>query len=221
MTLDDLLFAVFRFALLLPAIIAHEVAHGYVAYLLGDPTAKEAGRLSPNPLAHIDPWGTVLMPAILLMASGGRFAFGYAKPVPVNPMRMTKVGPRDGMLLTGIAGPVTNLVLAGIAALVLLPMRLGLLPAPEIVVYGLFYWVYLNVLLALFNLIPLPPMDGSRVVQRFLSGGARRFYAEMERYGFMILIGIVWIVPQFTGFDPLEYYFRWTVDPVVRLLTGM
>ena len=99
-----------RFAMLFPAIILHEISHGYVAYLLGDPTAKRAGRLTLNPIAHIDPIGTVVMPLALLFLSGGAFFFGYAKPVPFNPRNFKDE--RTGMLLTGIAGPVTNIVLA-------------------------------------------------------------------------------------------------------------
>jgi Zn-dependent protease len=220
MSSNELILAVLRFALILPAIILHEVAHGYVAYLLGDPTARERGRLTLNPIAHIDLWGTVLLPALLLVGSGGSFAFGYAKPVPVNPYRMHKTTVRNGMLLTGIAGPATNIALAivsGLAARVLFAV-----PAvPEIVVTIVYYFCYINLVLAFFNLIPLPPMDGSRVVQRFLSGRALETYSSIEPYGFIIILALIWFLPRFTGIDIIGTYFRFTVSPIATLLTGM
>lgn len=219
MTLTDLPLALLRFALILPAIILHEVAHGYVAYLLGDTTARDRGRLTLNPMAHIDLWGTIIMPALLLLTSGGRFAFGYAKPVPVNPYQMTKVGQRDGMLLTGLAGPATNIVLAIISGLV--TRVLAVVPGiPEIVLTITIYFCYINLVLAFFNLIPLPPMDGSRVAQRFLSGRALEWYSRIEPYGFFIIIGLIWVLPQFTGIDPIGAYLDVTVVPIARLLLG-
>jgi Zn-dependent protease len=218
-TLTDLPLALLRFALILPAIILHEVAHGYVAYLLGDTTARDRGRLTLNPMAHIDLWGTVLMPALLLLTSGGRFAFGYAKPVPVNPYQMSKVGHRNGMLLTGIAGPVTNIVLAVMSGL--LTRVLTVVPGiPEVVSTVTVYFCYINLVLAFFNLIPLPPMDGSRVAQRFLSGAALEWYSRIEPYGFFVIIALIWIVPQVTGIDPIGAYLDVTVVPIAQLLIG-
>jgi Zn-dependent protease len=217
-TTSDILMALLRFALILPAIILHEVAHGYVAYLLGDTTAKDRGRLTLNPLSHLDLWGTVLMPALLLVASSGRFAFGYAKPVPVDPGRMYRVSPRTGMLLTGIAGPATNIALAIVAGIV---YRIsGAVGAPAVVSLLFWYFAYINLVLAFFNLIPIPPLDGSRVVQRFLKGRALQAYASMEQYGFVIVIALLWFLPRFTGIDVIDAYFRVTVDPIARLLLG-
>jgi Zn-dependent protease len=216
---SDILMSLLRFALLLPAIILHEIAHGYVAYLLGDPTAKDRGRLTLNPLAHIDLWGTILMPALLLFASGGAFAFGYAKPVPINPYLMRKVSMRNGLLLTGIAGPLTNIALAIVSAIVY--RVLGVIPGmPDIVLLLFYYFAYINLVLAFFNLIPIPPMDGSRVVQRFLSGPALRFYTSLEQYGFMIILGVLWILPRFTGIDFIGWWLQYTTTPVARLLLG-
>jgi Zn-dependent protease len=219
MTSGELLLAVLRFALILPAIILHEVAHGYVAYLLGDTTAKDRGRLTLNPVAHVDLWGTIIMPALLLVTTRGQFAFGYAKPVPINPYRMSKTTYQNGMLLTGIAGPVTNIALAVISGL--LTRVLVVAGVPAIVSEITWYFCFINLVLAFFNLIPLPPMDGSRVAQRFLSGRALEAYSAIEPYGFVIIIGLLWIVPQFTGFDPISAYLRVTAIPIAGLLTGM
>jgi Zn-dependent protease len=219
MTSGELLLAVLRFALILPAIILHEVAHGYVAYLLGDTTAKDRGRLTLNPVAHVDLWGTIIMPALLLLTTRGQFAFGYAKPVPINPYRMSKTTLQNGLLLTGIAGPVTNIALAVISGV--LTRILVVAGAPGIVSDITWYFCFINLVLAFFNLIPLPPMDGSRVAQRFLSGRALEAYSAIEPYGFVIIIGLLWIVPQFTGFDPIGAYLRVTAIPIAGLLTGM
>jgi Zn-dependent protease len=219
MSTSELLMAVLRFALILPAIVLHEVAHGYVAYLLGDPTARERGRLTLNPIAHVDLWGTVLMPALLLLSSGGAFAFGYAKPVPVNPYRMHRTTVQNGMLLTGIAGPATNIALAIAAAILYRVM--GVLPGlPGIVTDIVGYFCYINLVLAFFNLIPLPPMDGSRVVQRFLSGRALEFYASIEQYGFIIIVALIWFLPRFTGIDVIGVYLDATVGRIAPLLLG-
>ncbi|MDO8963700.1 MAG: site-2 protease family protein [Coriobacteriia bacterium] len=211
----DIPMLLLRFVLIMPAIILHEVAHGYVANLLGDPTAKARGRLTLNPIAHFDLWGTLIMPVLLLVVTQGRFAFGYAKPVPVNPYLMRKTTVQTGMLLTGIAGPVTNIALGVVTALV---FRVAMLiPAiPDIVLTILYFFAYLNLMLAFFNLIPIPPLDGSRVVQRFLSGRALEFYESIEQYGFMIVIGLTWVIPGF-----LYTYFSWTVYPVMQFLTGV
>ena len=210
---------VLEILLFVPAIILHEVSHGYVAYLLWDPTAHDRGRLTLNPLAHVDLWGTILMPAVMLLLSGGQFAFGYAKPVPIDPRRMTRTTYQMGMLLTGAAGPVTNILLAlcsGIA------YRIGvLLHAPEIVLFIFGFFALINLVLAFFNLIPIPPLDGSRVVQYFLKGNALRSYSQLERYGFVIVLALVFVLPQlFPSINPIYWYFNHTVYPVLNLLLG-
>lgn len=220
MNFDSLLVRGVSFALLLPAIVLHEVSHGYVAYLLGDNTAKNAGRLTLNPLKHIDLWGTILLPLIMVAAFG--FGFGYAKPVPVNPHRFKNF--RVGMFLTGIAGPATNLGLALVSGLAVRLLLLGGEPAslwPALGQLALYYFALMNLSLMFFNLIPLPPLDGSRVLPLFLSDRAMITYAKFEQYGFLILFAILWLAPDLLGFDPIGAYFGITVDPLLRLLTGI
>ena len=211
--MTSLLSYVLRFALVFPAIILHEVSHGYVAYLLGDETAKRAGRLSLNPIKHVDPVGTIILPATMLILSGGRYFFGWAKPVPINPWAFKNQ--REGMLLTGVAGPVTNIVLAALSGLLFASVRRarGCSVLPRSAVSSLRFCVYFcqaNLVLAFFNLVPIPPLDGSRVVQYFLPDRLRDAYHSIERYGFMLLIGITWLVPgAFSG------YLNLTVEPLL------
>ena len=219
MTSSDLLIRGIMFALLLPAIVLHEVSHGYVAYRLGDTTAKDAGRLTLNPLKHIDLWGTILLPLLMVATLG--FGFGYAKPVPINPYRFKDY--RKGLFLTGIAGPTTNLLLAIVSGI---GVRLlgGALATPQTaaqwIAVGLFLFCNMNLTLMFFNLIPLPPLDGSRVLPLFLSDNAMRTYAKVEQYGFIILLGVLFLAPRYLGFDPIDRYFAATVDPLLRLFTG-
>jgi len=206
--------------LIIPAIVFHEVAHGYVAYLLGDNTAKNQGRLSLNPIRHVDPFGTFLLPLILLVGSGGQMAFGYAKPVPVNTAAFANR--RVGMFLTGIAGPATNLMMAlaaGLAFRASLMMGEGI--AQAIIGYLLLRFSLLNLVLMFFNLIPLPPLDGSRVIPLFLDDSKMRIYHQLEQYGLVILIAAVWLLPQLTGLDPLGWYFGVTVTPLLNLFAGI
>ena len=167
------------------AIIFHEVAHGYVAYRLGDPTAKNAGRLTLNPLAHVDPMGTIVLPLILVITKSP-VLIGWAKPVPINPAYFDN--PRTGTMLVGIAGPVTNLIMAVIAGTLL---RL-FMPTGIIGVF-LFWACFINVILALFNLIPIPPLDGSRVVMGFLPSYLISKYLAFERFGFVIVMGLLYL----------------------------
>jgi Zn-dependent protease len=181
---------------ILPALIAitlHEAAHGFVAWRLGDDTAKRLGRVTFNPLKHIDPFGTVILPAMLLLASGGRLMFGFAKPVPVNFGRLRK--PRRDMVLVAAAGPGINigLAIAAAAALTLIPALPG--PGLEWVGYNLFNAVWLNVLLAVFNMLPLPPLDGGRVAVGLLPDVLAVPLSRLERYGFLIILGIVFVLP--------------------------
>jgi len=213
----SLLSYVVEFAIVFPAIILHEISHGYVAYLLGDETAKRAGRLSLNPIRHVDPIGTVVLPATMLILTNGAYFFGWAKPVPINPWAFKNQ--REGMLLTGIAGPVTNIVLAALAGLLfrvagpwLTSLAIAGLSLADVVLF----FSRANLVLAFFNLVPIPPLDGSRVVQYFLPDRLRDVYHSFERYGFMVLIGITWIVP-----GAFSWYLSATVQPLFRLFTGL
>lgn len=180
---------------LLPVLIAvtfHEAAHGYVARYLGDDTASKLGRVSLNPLRHIDPFGTILLPGLLLLARSP-FLFGYAKPVPIN--FRTLRNPRYGMVLVAAAGPTMNIGLAIIAALsfhliVYLPAT-----AAEWTALNLKNALIINVLLAVFNLFPLPPLDGGRIAVGLLPNVLGKQLARLERYGMMILIGFLIILP--------------------------
>lgn len=175
--------AVLLFAAAIPSIILHELSHGVVAFGFGDNTAKEAGRLTLNPLAHIDVFGTLLLPAMLALSGLG--AFGYAKPVPVNPSRMRH--PRNQWLLTSLAGPATNIMLALIATVVI---RLTRQPGD----YSLTFWLlfgYVNVLMAVFNLLPIPPLDGSALVERLLPRAWWPGYLRFRQYSMGILLLIV------------------------------
>lgn len=174
------------FALLLIAMTVHEFAHGLTAYWLGDSTAKFSGRLTLNPLAHIDPFWTIILPFALFLSTGGRFVFGAAKPVPVNFWALKN--PKRDMIWVGISGPLANLVLAFIIA-----QFLRFIPAPAIISYLLFSLLSINVVLAIFNLIPIPPLDGSRILMGLLPADLSDIYVSFERYGFIILFIFIWL----------------------------
>ena len=179
----------------LPALLAitlHEASHGFVAHLRGDNTAWQLGRVSFNPLKHVDPFGTILLPGLLLFLHAP-FLFGYAKPVPVN-FRALK-NPRRDMVLVAAAGPGINIALAIAAAL--LAHLVGFLPdgARQWTVLNLENAIVINVVLAVFNMIPLPPLDGGRVAVGLLPDVLARPLARLEGYGMMILIGLIFILP--------------------------
>ncbi len=181
------------------SMVAHEYAHGYAALRQGDNTAKLLGRLTFNPVKHIDPWMTILLPAMLWFGSGGRFLFGGAKPVPVNPRNYRNY--RRGDIIVSMAGIATNLALfvvfCGLAVVVGMlgnsgPTSLGLLVTLQRV---LFWGIWFNLLLANFNLIPIPPLDGSHVFYHLLSPELGLKYRQLSRYGFLILLALIFFVP--------------------------
>jgi Zn-dependent protease len=179
----------------IPAIIAitfHEASHGYVAHLLGDDTAWRQGRVSFNPLVHIDPFGTVVLPVMLLMLRSP-FMFGYAKPVPVNFRALRH--PRLGTILVAAAGPGMNLLLATFAALAF--HIVGYVPDPgaQWLAANLKNALLLNVILAIFNLLPIPPLDGGRILVGILPGALARIVSRAEPYGMLILIGLIFVLP--------------------------
>ena len=174
------------------AITLHEAAHGFIAHRLGDDTAWRLGRVSFNPMKHIDPFGTILLPAFLLLMHSP-FLFGYAKPVPVNFRALRN--PRRDMVWVAAAGPATNILLATAAALMI--NLAGILPGTA----GLWFLqnlenaIVINVILAIFNMIPLPPLDGGRVAVGLLPDVLARPLASLERYGMLIIIGMLFILP--------------------------
>ncbi|MGH9150599.1 MAG: site-2 protease family protein [Acidimicrobiales bacterium] len=175
---------------LIPAIILHEVSHGVVALVFGDDTAKKAGRLTLNPISHVDPFGTVILPGILLLT--GSAAIGYAKPVPVTPSRLRQ--PRQHSLLVGLAGPATNLGLAGVVAVLYRGAGLDLDGR-----LGRYLWLFgfVNVLLAFFNMIPIPPLDGSAVVERLLPDKWWPGYLRFRQYSMVLLLLVFLWLPGF------------------------
>jgi Zn-dependent protease len=177
---------------LVPSVILHEVAHGAVALHFGDDTAKRAGRLTLNPLPHIDPFGTVILPALLVFTTGT--AFGYARPVPVTTSRLRR--PRDHGLLVSLAGPATNIVLAGAAALAVR----ALLPDGDPLLLDLiFRFGIINAVLAAFNLLPVPPLDGSAVVERILPRGLLPGWRRLARYAMPVVLLLVLLAPGLLG----------------------
>ena len=185
---------------LLYSIIFHELAHGWVAYRMGDPTAKSLGRLSLNPLKHLDPIGTVMLFI---------FGFGWAKPVPVNFNNLRDT--RKGLILVSSAGITANMILAFLAFFLL---RL-LSPAPSgVLATLLFYLAEINIILASFNLIPIPPLDGSKILMGFLPERFQYYLSRLEPFGLFIIIGLLYI----GALDPLIAFFRWIILALISIL---
>lgn len=191
-----------RLAVLVPSIILHEVSHGAVALGFGDDTAKRAGRLTLNPIAHIDAFGTLILPAVLILA--GAQPFGYAKPVPVAVNRLRD--PRNHNVVVALVGPAVNIVLAVGAALLLRNMTFG--SEPSLYLRALFFFGLVNVVLAAFNLIPIPPLDGSAVVERALPARWWPSYLRLRQYSMFLLFGVILLFPE---------ALNWVFDPALRL----
>jgi len=199
------------FAILL-GLSVHEYAHARAARAQGDYTAEDLGRLTLNPLAHIDLFGTIIVPLMLLISSGGRVGFGWARPVPVNAFNFKN--PRKGVILVSLAGPASNIALATVAAIVFRlsePLLAGGMGAAFIFILETI--IFLNLYLAFFNLIPIPPLDGSGVLSALLPLEYARKYESMSRYGIFVLIGLIVLGGiQFLAGRPAFYLFM--------LLTG-
>lgn len=201
---------------LLFAITFHEAAHGYVAWRLGDDTAKAMGRVTFNPIRHIDPFGTVLLPAMLLLA-GSPVLFGYAKPVPVDFKRLHN--PRRDMVWVALAGPGTNIFLALVSALLFHLIVLVPEAGQEWAGLNLVNSMVINLVLAVFNMFPLPPLDGGRVAVGLLPRNLAMPLARLERHGLMILIGLLFVLPwigQLIGVN--MSIFTWIILPPVDFL---
>jgi Zn-dependent protease len=203
----------------LPVIFAvtfHEAAHGFVAYRFGDDTAARAGRMTLNPLSHIDPVGTVLLPALLFMASG--FLFGYAKPVPVNFGRLHH--PRRDMVWVALAGPAMNVLLAIISSLLFYAVDWIPSGGTQWAAANLVHSLQLNAVLCVFNMLPFPPLDGGRVAVGILPGFLARPLARVEPYGMMILmlIFIVSYLGASSGFNLLGWLIGVPTDALIRLV---
>ncbi len=206
------------------ALVFHEVAHGFVAYKLGDPTAKSQGRLSLNPLKHIDPFGTVLLPAMLMFMHMP--VFGYAKPVPYNPRYFKN--PRRDDLLVGLAGPCANLLLAVLTAAV--AWIIWLVAGPSIYewvrndAFAIFYLDFLpqlaviNLVLMFFNLIPIPPLDGSSIFAILIPRKYLPKYYEIQRWAFPIFMILVIALPYVLHVNPFSWYLSLTAGNLANLL---
>lgn len=207
---DTLILTIILVPTLIMAIVCHEVAHGYVAMLLGDPTARDQRRLSLNPLRHVDPVGTLVVPGLLALS--GAPVFGWAKPVPVVQQRLRN--PRYGMMAVAAAGPATNFLLATLGALALglvtphggqigasqvgLPMIYTASGAPSYAATAAFFFILINLFLGIFNLLPIPPFDGSHILEGLLPRDLARGYRKLRPYGMVLFFGLVmlvWLAP--------------------------
>lgn len=181
-----IIFIVFIIFILLYSIILHELAHGWIAYKLGDSTPKLAGRLTLNPFAHIDLVGTIILPLFLLIISRGSIALGFAKPVPINPYNFKN--PKKDVMWVGIAGPLANILLA---LFFILLIKLNISSSFLYMIFS--YGIFINLLLAIFNLLPIPPLDGSKVVASFLSPRQAYLYLKSEMIGIIIIFILIYL----------------------------
>ena len=214
---DQLIFGVIQLVCFIPAIVIHEVAHGFVANRLGDTTAKRAGRLSLNPIKHIDPFGTVILPVLLAFLGGP--VFGYAKPVPYNPRYFKNL--KKGEVMTGLAGPASNLIMALLTAgVTFLLVEFDVLSgaAAQWGYTALFMFGYINLILMFFNLLPIPPLDGSSIIVPFLPQKALPTWYQIQRYALPIFFIIVFLLPQVLHVNPLGIYLNATAFNLAKLL---
>lgn len=190
----DILQLVLVLGFLILCLGIHEAAHAWVAHLCGDDTAKDMGRLTLNPVPHIDPFMTIILPAMLFLGTGGRMMFGGARPVPVNPHNLRHRS-RD-MMLVALAGPASNFVLAVLFMVVWKVLVQVLeMPAEALAPRVMEQTVLFNILLAAFNMVPIPPLDGSRVMAYFLPSNLRETYVNLERFGMLLVFAFVFYPP--------------------------
>lgn len=205
-----------------PALVFHEFMHGFAAYLLGDKTAASQGRLSLNPLKHLDPFGTVILPGLLILMGGP--IFGYAKPVPYNPRNFKD--PRKGDLIVGLAGPMGNFLLAAIAAIIYAVMGLFYTPSGidlALIIYALYLPLLIttNLYLMFFNLLPIPPLDGSSIFALILPRKYLPKYYQIQRYALPIFLVVLFLVPYVLHIDIIGIYLQVTAGNLATLLMGL
>lgn len=212
----------------IPAMVFHEVSHGFAAYKLGDPTAKMQGRLTANPLKHIDPFGTVILPVCLMAV--GLPVFGYAKPVPYNPFYFKDK--RKGDLIVGLAGPAANLIMALLGALVYHGVVFALMQMPatdaaallgndivrNIVTLLLPLFVYVNLIFMFFNIIPIPPLDGSSVLAVLLPARYMPQYYKIQQWALPVFMICVILLPQVINVNPIGWYLNATAGSLLNVL---
>ena len=198
----DVVLIIFQLVILILSVMVHEVMHGYVAYWLGDNTAKDAKRLNFNPINHLDLFGSIILPLLLYVSTGGAFVIGWAKPVPYNPYNLKN--PKVGAGLIAAAGPISNFLIAFMAAIILRTGGLGGIIAPVF----LQITILLNLALMIFNLVPIPPLDGSKILFSLLPSKWAHIQYALERYGIWILIVFI-----FFGFS--------LIVPVISTLYGL
>ncbi|MBI5023037.1 MAG: site-2 protease family protein [Candidatus Magasanikbacteria bacterium] len=205
----DFLSLIFYFIIIIPSAIIHEYAHGWMAWMLGDPTAKYAGRLSLDPRVHIDKWGTILLPIFLYFVSGGSFVFAYAKPVPYNPYNLKDQ--KWGPAMVGLAGPMANIATALFFSIFI---RVAGIPSSSFIFSVISFFtliVYANIVLAIFNLMPIPPLDGSKILYAVLPNSAYKVREFLERYSIFLLFFFI-----FFAFEII----RPVIEAVFRLMVG-
>lgn len=222
-SLDYLLIILIELVCIVVSVMVHEVSHGYAAYRLGDPTAKNAGRLTLNPAKHLDPVGSVLLPLVMALMNGPIFA--YAKPVPYNPYHFKDR--KKGELIVAFAGPLSNVAQALVGALVCF---LASYAAPSfyfnriafevlswIYTFG-YYYCYINLVLFFFNIIPLPPLDGASIVAVFLNNKGLEVFYKIKQYSMFILLAVMILIPMVTPWNPLSWYMQHTAGVLLHLL---